>query len=274
MTANPAGQPLSPWRDLRDRTLAGAVMATIALLALVDGGRAWWGLLAVVSVGLAVEWAKLTTGQADGLGALLLGGCAGGGFLAFALGWPLAAAAILLIGGTVALVAVRQKLLAAGLPMIAAAVIALFWLRQDPTAGLVNALFVVLLVCASDIGAYVVGRAVGGRKLAPTISPGKTVSGALGGLAAAMIVGVLVSVFAGQSALVWRAAGLAALLAAVSQAGDLAESWLKRLTGVKDSSHLIPGHGGLLDRLDALMAAAPVAALLAFCQGPGVVLWR
>ncbi|HET9020103.1 MAG TPA: phosphatidate cytidylyltransferase, partial [Acetobacteraceae bacterium] len=116
------------------------------------------------------------------------------------------------------------------------------------------------------IGAYLSGRLVGGARLAPRISPGKTWSGAIGGLLAAALVGAAAG--GGRGALV------AAVLSVVAQAGDLAESAAKRRAGVKDSGRLIPGHGGVLDRLDALLAAAPAAALLALALGPGVALWE
>lgn len=152
------------------------------------------------------------------------------------------------------------------------AVLALVWLRMAPGVGLGNVLFVLLVVWASDIGAYLAGRWLGGRKLAPRISPGKTWSGALGGTLAAVAVGV--ALYGG-----WRGGPLAqaimvaAGLSVVSQIGDLFESGVKRYYGVKDSSRLIPGHGGLLDRLDGVLAAAPVAAVLAMWLGRAVTLW-
>lgn len=153
-----------------------------------------------------------------------------------------------------------------GAAWIVLVAVAFVWLRADPLVGRGNVLFVLILVWATDIGAYLAGRLIGGARLAPRISPGKTWSGALGGLVAAALVGA--SVGAGRGALV------AALLSVVAQAGDLAESAAKRRAGVKDSGRLIPGHGGVLDRLDALLAAVPAAALLALALGPGVALWE
>lgn len=159
--------------------------------------------------------------------------------------------------------------LIAGLAWLAISFLALIALRADPVAGRSNVIFVLLVVWATDIGAYLVGRTIGGAKLAPRISPGKTWAGAAGGLVAALLVGLLVS---GPGAF-GRAAAVAAGLSVIGQAGDLAESALKRHFGVKDSGNLIPGHGGLLDRLDAALAAIPAAALLAILIGHGVVLW-
>lgn len=154
-----------------------------------------------------------------------------------------------------------------GIPYIGLATAALIWMRADPAAGRANVLFVVLIVWAGDIGAYLAGRIIGGPKLAPAISPGKTWSGAAGGLCAAILVALCHGITA-------RAALVAVALSVVAQAGDLLESDLKRMLGVKDSGHLIPGHGGLFDRLDGMLTAAPVAALLAAAVGPGVELWR
>jgi phosphatidate cytidylyltransferase len=150
---------------------------------------------------------------------------------------------------------------------------ALLWLRADSAAGRANVLILLLVVWAGDIGAYVVGRCVGGPRMAPRISPGKTWSGAVGGLLAAVAAGLVAAHLLNDTA-TWRAALVAAGLAIVAQAGDLLESYVKRRLEVKDSSHLIPGHGGLFDRLDGLLAAAPVAALLALTLGRGVVLWQ
>jgi len=124
-----------------------------------------------------------------------------------------------------------------------------------------------MVVWAADTGAYFSGRKFGGklfkgRKLAPKISPNKTVEGLLGGLLLGMVVGVVFSLFAGASAAQLPAVALVALLAGLfSVIGDLFESLLKRHVGVKDSGHLIPGHGGILDRLDGVLAALPAFAL-------------
>ena len=126
----------------------------------------------------------------------------------------------------------------------------------------------------SDIGAYLVGRWIGGPRLAPRISPGKTWSGAVGGLLAAVAAGLLAAHVLSDAAGLARVRWSPPLLGVVAQAGDLLESFVKRRLEVKDSGHLIPGHGGLFDRLDGVLAAAPAAALLALTLGRGVVLWQ
>jgi phosphatidate cytidylyltransferase len=124
-----------------------------------------------------------------------------------------------------------------------------------------------LLTWASDIGAYAVGRLVGGPKLIPSVSPGKTISGALGGVAAAVLVSwfyvpLVLAPYAQLALAPWERVVLGIVLSVAAQIGDLAESLLKRDAGVKDSSRIIPGHGGLLDRFDSLLFVLPVAALL------------
>jgi phosphatidate cytidylyltransferase len=167
----------------------------------------------------------------------------------------------------------RALLCPAGLAYIAVAGAAMLWLRDDPVAGRADVLFLLLVVWAGDIGAYLIGRWVGGPRLAPHISPGKTWSGAAGGLLAAVAAG-LVAAHVLSDATTWRVVVVAAALGIVAQAGDLLESFVKRRLAVKDSGHLIPGHGGLFDRLDGVMAAAPIAAVLALTLGRGVVLWQ
>jgi phosphatidate cytidylyltransferase len=128
-------------------------------------------------------------------------------------------------------------------------------------------IFPMVVTWASDIGAFFVGRAIGGRKLIPSVSPGKTVAGAVGGLVASMLVawvyarGVLVPV-ASLGFTPWGALGFGAVISVAAQIGDLFESLLKRESGMKDSSRIIPGHGGILDRFDSLIFVLPVAYLL------------
>lgn len=144
--------------------------------------------------------------------------------------------------------------------------IALVWLRLiEPANQLPGLLLWVFIVTwATDIGAYVVGRAIGRNKLAPSISPGKTVEGLFGGVLVAGLLGAAWAVYCGLSQLLLI---LGPLFAVAAQVGDLFESWIKRRAGVKDSGHMLPGHGGLLDRLDGLV---PVAVLTALVQLSGL----
>lgn len=161
----------------------------------------------------------------------------------------------------------RPILLLSGAAYIALVTLSLLSLRHQPETGLQAVLWLLATVWATDIFAYVAGRSLGGPKLAPQLSPKKTWSGALGGLAAAMIVGACTAWFwTGGSVIGVAMAG--GLLSVVSQVGDLAESAVKRIAGVKDSGQLIPGHGGLLDRVDALMAAALAMAAIRLAGDP------
>lgn len=135
--------------------------------------------------------------------------------------------------------------------------LALLWIRDRSADGLGLVLWVFLVTWATDIGAYAAGRAIGGPKLAPSISPNKTWAGLYGGVAAASLIAGAWALFAGIHLVVLL---LAPLFAVAAQGGDLFESWMKRRAGVKDSGKLLPGHGGLFDRLDGLL---PVAILTA-----------
>lgn len=148
---------------------------------------------------------------------------------------------------------------------IIAACAALVWLRAEFGLGVI--VWLVGVVVASDVAGYFAGRALGGPKFWPAISPKKTWSGTVAGWVGAAFVG-LVSLLAGQGG--WALVLVSPLVAFAGQLGDIAESWFKRRSGVKDSSNLIPGHGGVLDRFDALIAAAVVVGLIALAT-PGML---
>lgn len=159
-----------------------------------------------------------------------------------------------------------------GVALILLAGASLAWLRRVPATGAADTLFLLVTVWASDIGAFAAGRSIGGPRLAPAVSPSKTWSGAIGGLVTASLVGAAVAW--GSDGAILAGGSAAAVLAIAAQAGDLVESAAKRRLGVKDSGRLIPGHGGLLDRLDGLIAAAPVAAGLVMVSAQGLVWGR
>lgn len=248
------------------------MLAPLVLLCLWFGGPYWNALVAVAAAGLALEWVALCgAAPAEWPGFGVVASVVAGAVLA-GLGHTGAGLLALLIGGVLVVPGGGWRL-AAGATYTGTGAIGLAWLRADPAAGYANLLFVVLAVWASDIGAYLAGRLIGGPKLAPRISPGKTRSGAAGGLLAAMLAGAAAAQALAPGAPL-RAAALAGLLAVAAQAGDLLESAVKRGFGVKDSGRLIPGHGGLLDRLDALLLAAPAAAALGWLMGRGTTLWH
>jgi phosphatidate cytidylyltransferase len=228
------------WADLGLRAVSALVLAPIAIAGVWLGGVAFGLIVVALAAGLMLEWLSLLS--------------AGRRRAGFSPSW-------------------RAAWTAVGLGYVLLAAAAFLWLRGDPVAGRADVLFLLCVVWSNDVGAYVLGRWIGGPRLAPRVSPGKTWSGAAGGMAAAIAVGLLAAHVL-SDAPPWRAIPAAALLAVVAQGGDLLESFVKRCLEVKDSGHLIPGHGGLFDRLDALLAAAPVAALLTLILGRGVVLWQ
>jgi phosphatidate cytidylyltransferase len=152
---------------------------------------------------------------------------------------------------------------AAGLFYVSIPCASLIWLRNEPL-GMQLVLYVIFTVWATDIGAYFAGRIIGGPKLAPVISPNKTWAGLGGGMLAAAVIGGIAHSFTPCPASLLGCIGLGALIAVIAQGGDLFESGLKRRARVKDSSSLIPGHGGLLDRIDGLIPVLPLFALLVY----------
>ena len=247
--------------NLQTRVISAVVLAAVALSATWAGGI-WFRLLAV-AIGAAVffEWATMAGRVASirqQAGSWVLVGLV---LLALAVGMD---AQTVFLGalGAALLVFLYGRLAGEGgwlwLAVAYAAIpaAALAFLRDGDAAGLWAILFLFAVVWATDILAYFVGRAVGGPKLAPSISPGKTWSGAIGGAAAGTMAGIGVAAAAASPASPWLIGLAALLLSVLSQMGDLFESGLKRRFGVKDSGWLIPGHGGVMDRVDGLVAAA------------------
>ena len=254
-------------RNLVMRVIAAMVLAPLAIAIAYAGGWLWTALVTLVAIGLYVEWltivgrARETRVMVSGVAALAVAG------LCLAIGWIEAAFAVLAIGFIgVALIATEPRnWTAAGFFYAAAAEMASVLVRLDSMKGLVALIFVLLIVWVTDIGGYFAGRGIGGPKLWPRVSPKKTWAGAIGGFAASLAVacGFAAFDFGRTGALLV----LAAVLSVVSQLGDLFESAVKRRFGVKDSSQIIPGHGGLLDRLDGFVAAIIVAAIFGLLRG-------
>lgn len=251
------------------RIASGLVLAPLAIALAYVGGwsfAVFWGAAAAV---VLWEWFVLVTGRSDR--ALMISGLAGLmlALVLAATGHGLAATIVLLVGGlgTSALApAARRWWVAGGVPYAGAIGVAPVLLRADPDYGFGAIMLLFAAVWATDIAAYFAGRALGGPKLMPRVSPKKTWSGALGGIAAAIVAALVVAKLAGVTA--WLAiATLALALSVVAQAGDLFESFVKRRFGVKDSSHLIPGHGGLMDRLDGFVTAAVLAGVIGLLRG-------
>jgi phosphatidate cytidylyltransferase len=265
--AAPAAVTEQGSRNLLMRIAAALVLAPIAIAIAYAGGWLWIALVTLVVVGLYVEWLAITGFAGEirvvlsGSAALAIAGlCLMAGRSEVSLG-------VLAIGLVVsALIAPeRRNWVAAGFLYAAAAEVASVMVRLDAAKGFAALMLVLLVVWATDIGGYFAGRGIGGPKLWPRVSPKKTWAGAIGSFVASLVVA------AGFAALdLGKAAPLVllgAVLSVASQLGDLFESAVKRRFGVKDSSHIIPGHGGLLDRLDGFVAAVLVAAIFGFVRG-------
>lgn len=266
--------------ELLTRALSAAIMAAIAIGAVLAGS---WFFLALVITGALItnwEWAKLTRGegsdrlaiaQAIALIAVIIATAANRADVALGL------LAVAVIGTLWAEKGQAHAAWAAAAPLyLGLPAIALIWLRSGPVYGLHAVLFLLLVGWMADTAAYIGGKLIGGPKLAPRISPKKTWAGLICGILAPGLLGYVLAWFLspGQA---MPLAVLGAGLALASQLGDLGESAVKRHFGVKDASGLIPGHGGLLDRIDGLLLAAPLAALIALRDiahpGQGLLLW-
>jgi len=261
--------------DVLRLRIQSALVLIVAAVAAVWFGSPWVALI-VAFAGLAMgwEWGRLTAGGEFGpraaiamATALLAVGIAASGRFVPAL-------IVAVVGGiAIAAARARDRMLAAlGTAWIAGGCIAFLWLADPRIGGRVTIFFLLLIVWLTDIFAYFVGRSVGGPRLAAALSPNKTWAGFAGGLTGAAIAGALTSAATGSPYGAAIAIGL--VLSLIAQAGDLVESWAKRHFAVKDASGLIPGHGGVLDRLDGLMAAAIAAALIRVAFGAGVLVIR
>jgi phosphatidate cytidylyltransferase len=258
------------WSDFGVRLASASVLGPIALLCLWCGGWAWLVFIGVALFGLGFEWARLASLPRGWRIVYLPFMLILAAVLAFYAGY---AAGFLVLLVFAAVIGWRYGWFAAsGIPYAGIGGIALLWLRLQPEHGLYDTMFLVVTVWGTDIGAYLVGRVVGGAKLAPKISPGKTWSGSIGGLLIGGFAGALLA--GGTHGIDWIALPAGFLLSIFAQAGDLLESAIKRKLGVKDSGRTIPGHGGLFDRLDGFLAAAPVAAILVLSVHGGLPLWR
>jgi len=271
--SEPGGEEGSPrasltWlgSDFTTRLASGLVMVALAAAALLAGPAAFNALVFVLALLLSWEWSRLVHGRsADTVSAVHIGatalavGLAGLGFVGLGLlALPIGAivATLLSLG--------RHSFFAAlGVFYAALPAVILIWLRSDPTYGLRAAVYVILLVIAADTGAFFAGRGLAGPKLWPSVSPNKTWAGLLGGILAGGLAGALLA-FAVPGGSALRLGATAAVLAFLAQMGDLMESAIKRRFGAKDTSALIPGHGGVMDRVDGLVIAATAAGLAGF----------
>ncbi len=260
------------------RVLAALVLAPLAIVVVYVGGWLWALCVTLVSIGLFTEWLMVVSASSTAL--------TGAGTVVIAMmGISVAAGALKTaivvgcIGGAIVTLIARSKFIwaATGFAYASAALLASILVRKDLAHGFAALMFVLLVVWATDIGGYFAGRSIGGPKLWPRVSPKKTWAGAFGGFVASLAVASGFAAFGVGKAVPLLV--ISAILSVVSQAGDLFESAVKRRFDVKDSSHLIPGHGGLLDRLDGFVAAILVAWIIGFLRhgvhsaGSGLMVW-
>jgi phosphatidate cytidylyltransferase len=254
-------------RNLLLRVVAALVMAPLAVAIAYFGGWFWTVLVTAAAIGLYVEWLAIIGERKPRLLAL-------GIFILLGVGWvdaehmaaaPVVEAVVLGVLAVGVFSPQQRAWTAAGIGYALAASIASSAVRSDPVWGFAALMLVLLVVWATDIGGYFAGRLIGGPKLWMRVSPKKTWAGAIGGFVASLGVAGGFAAFGFGKTLPLLLLGSA--LSVASQLGDLFESAVKRRFGVKDSSHLIPGHGGLMDRLDGFVAAIVLAALFGFLRG-------
>jgi phosphatidate cytidylyltransferase len=244
-------------------------------LAVVAFGSAWLGLLPfaafvlVIALIMSWEWARVIRGSGIDIALIVQGVAVTAAIGLASFGLAALGVAVLVIGTIIVMslefgahpVLSSAGVLYAGLPGIA-----LLWLRSNEPLGFYAVLFIILVVAATDTGAFAAGRLIGGPRLAVTISPNKTWSGLIGGIGAGALTAAIFAPFIGAAPLGLGLTG--AFMGLVAQAGDLAESALKRAFGVKDTSDLLPGHGGFMDRMDGIVSVAVAVALAVLFLDP------
>ncbi len=265
--------------NLLMRVLAAVVLVPFAVGAAYAGGPFWMALATLGAVGLFIEWQMLVRGAqtsvlATGVFALVM--------ISAALNLHDVGMAVICIGAGVMAIATftvpeARVWAPAGMVYAGAALLAAILIRQDTERGFAALMFVLLIVWLTDIFGYFAGRGFGGPKLWVRVSPNKTWAGAIGSTLGSLVFALIYAWLGFGEALPLAILGVA--LSVIAQLGDLLESAVKRHFGVKDSSHLIPGHGGLLDRLDGLVTALVAAALIGAVRsgtdavGHGLLTW-
>jgi phosphatidate cytidylyltransferase len=253
--------------ELAQRIVSGMAFGALSLAMVYWSPAAFAVLTFLVAAAMSWEWGRMVRGAVPDTGAIvhvlavlvaavLSANDMAGLAIAAAIVGAIAVAALAFGSG-------RAQLSGAGVLYTGLPVIALSWLRGDEPLGFFATLFVLLSVVVTDIAAFFAGRAIGGPRLWPEVSPMKTWSGLIGGVVAAALAGGLFAALSGTGAPLWLAC-LGLIMGLIAQAGDLAESALKRHFGLKDAGDLIPGHGGFMDRMDGVVTASVAAALIAF----------
>ena len=262
------------------RSGSAFILAAVAFGAVITDLWTFVALVVVAGALLTWEWGGLTRGSGFDGTSLIATVCVTAVAILVAMGRP--DLALIILGGTAAAVAFagaspRHGAWAlAGLAYVVFPAWALVWLRSDPKLGVAAILFVLAVVWTTDTASYIGGRSLGGAKLAPRISPNKTWSGFFVGVLTPGLIGYGFGLALHETT-PWCLVGVSIALALACQLGDLLESGIKRHYGVKDMSQLIPGHGGLFDRVDGLLPAAVVAGLIGLRNiaepGAGLLIW-
>jgi phosphatidate cytidylyltransferase len=301
----PAGEPVTGAVGTGSSTLFKRIVSSLVLIPVVVvaayRGSPWFELLVFVfGLVMAWEWAGIVgsgskpprRGTAPGHlffgstppAALVLIGLVGLALvmagLAKASGDSLALIPVLGLGFVCAMLVAwpsqgRKSIwFGLGFLYITLPCLAILDIRADPMTGLgrETLIWMLALVIATDTGAYAAGRSIGGPKLAPAVSPGKTWAGLIGGILSSGLAGLAAALAFGFPSY-WKITIISGILAIVAQLGDLFESWIKRRFGVKDSGHIIPGHGGVLDRVDGLLAVAVAIGVLNYLGGGSILSW-
>ena len=254
---------------LFQRTIMVLLLAPIAIAIVWVGGRMFSALIAFTSIVLVFEWTRIVDRTEFSTAFYVLSFTAISSIFLAAGGSYELAYATTIAGGLVSAVSEKLKGRPYQWPIIGIAYliipcIAFVWIRNGPETGRSLTLLLLVAVWATDIGAYGFGKLIGGPLMAPSISPGKTWAGAFGGILTAMTCCSLIALLASENWPVWIMALIGISLSIATIVGDFAESAFKRYFGIKDSGGFIPGHGGLLDRLDGLLFATVALALVLF----------
>jgi phosphatidate cytidylyltransferase len=273
---------VSKWGDLWLRGASAAILIPAVLLDVFYGGVWFTVFAALLGVLMAQEWTNIAHNQNSAQFALHAAAVICGAVLPFEVGIDGALISILIIAAIAVALAYfqnRQNPMWAyvGVPYVALPTLAFVLLRTDPVWGVWAIIWVMVIVWSADTLAYFAGRIIGGPKLAPSISPKKTWAGLGGAIVGSALASAILSAYIAPQSF-WPLLLLAGLFAIVEQGGDLFESSLKRHYGLKDSGRLIPGHGGVIDRVDGLTVVAICAALVGYFRGgatipQGLLLW-
>ncbi|MHA1560184.1 MAG: phosphatidate cytidylyltransferase [Alphaproteobacteria bacterium] len=265
------------WSELTTRAASALILATLAVAFGLIGDWPMTVLAAIMAAVVSAEWISITRGRVL-REMVLVGGCAVAAVALAGFGQPIWAVALIAVSALTFGIWRRATWISGGIVYAAGLGVSLVVIRADPVEGLRALGFVAVVVWGTDIAAYFAGRRFGGPKLWPAVSPNKTWSGALGGAVAGTLAGV-VAIWLTGGPVTGVLAIVALVLSVISQLGDLFESSIKRRFGVKDASRLIPGHGGLMDRVDGLTFAAIAAALVGWLHagasdvGQGLLIW-